>query len=157
MKRSIADRTQLFVLAGELHLVPCRVPKILESEVKSSIIIFQGPDEMFYQLLASGVAYGTEAVQTSTGVYCLNNSNPLIRAMVQQNAALHRSERLEKIELDDNYLDCLVTILSSVLGVSGAAINPNAPGLRSTLEQLVGGNVTRKKALQVFKGLVPKD
>lgn len=157
VEQYVTPKSQVFVLAGQFHLTPNRIPAQLDGIVKSSITVFQAPDEMFWQLLARGLAYETEAVQTSSGVYCLNNSNPLFLHMVQQNAALDRAERLGKEELDDNYLDSLIGVLSTVLGISGAAIDLGTPGLLSTLERLVYGNVEREEAVKVFEGLVPTD
>ncbi len=155
VEKQVNGKTQVFVLAGQLHLAPNRVPALLEGIVKSPTTIFQAPEEMFWQLLEHGLAYETEAVRTSTGVYCLNNSNPLFLAMVQQNAALDREERLGKQDLENNYLDALIQVLSTVLGVSGASIDPAAPGLRPTLERLVYGTVGREETLRVFEELLP--
>ena len=142
VERYIHDGEQIFILAGEFHLASNKLPAELGSKVKSSVTIFQGPDEMFWKLLPHGLAYGPDAVLTSTGVYCLRNSNPLFRAMVQQSAAFLRNdpERSSKQNLEIEYKSHLINVVGRALRMRNIdTIKPDQVPL-ADLERLVYGN-----------------
>lgn len=160
VEQYLDDGKQIFVLAGELHLAPDKLPALLNGKVKSSTTIFQGPDEMFWQLFAQGLAYGG-AVQTSAGAYYLTNGNPLFRAMVQNNAELPRGsdDRLGKGQLEIEYKNSLLTILIKALGrnTNGlASIDPAQVPL-GDLERLVYGNDDKATVRAKLEDWIPKD
>ena len=152
---------QIFVLAGELHLAADKLPTRLKRKVESFTTIFQYPDELFWQLLPQGLAYGTEAVLTSTGVYCLNTSksNPLFRALAYSNAELSRKDlgRHNKRALEVEYNQALLNVLMR-------ALTKNANGLGSIdpakvpvedLERLVYGTDDKKTVRAKLEEWIP--
>lgn len=160
VEQYLDDGKQIFVLAGELHLAPDKLPALLNGKVKSSIPIFQGPDEMFWQLFAQGLAY-KGAVKTSAGAYYLTNGNPLFRAMVQNNAELPRrsDDRLGKGQLEIEYKNSLLNVLIKALGrnTNGlASIDPAQVPLRD-LERLVYANDDKATVRAQLEEWVPTD
>ena len=162
VERYVHEGKQIFVLAGEFHLAPDKLHAGIDSKVRSSTTIFQSPDEMFWQLLPLGLAHGTEAVLTSTGVYCLNNTNPLFRAMVQFNASLSRrsDERFNKKELEVEYKQLLLTVLTKAWGSDPSDdffhIDPEGVAV-ADLELLVYGNDSQETVHAKLESWAPTD
>jgi len=93
-------------------------------------------EEMFRQLLERGIVHQTEAVKTSTGIYCLNGPNPLLRAFAQNDSNRDPRDRDSDTEIMGAYKQLLVTILGNALEESGAAIDAEALEI-GVLEQLI--------------------
>jgi hypothetical protein len=159
VEKYVHDEKQIFVLAGDFHLAPGKLHAEIDNKVKSYTTIFQGSDEMFWQLLPLGLANDTEAVLTSTGVYCLNNTNPLFRAMVQFSASFPRrsDERFNKKELELEYKQHLITVLIRALGVDPeieGAIDPEEVVV-ADLERLVYGTDDQETVRAKLESWVP--
>ena len=104
------------------------------------------------ELLEQGRTYAAEAVQTTTGVYHLNTSNPLFRAMVQTNAEQPRGERYSKEELLTEYKALLFLVLEDVLKIKMGYIDPGTAEL-TILERLVYGTDDEKTVRRILHAM----
>jgi hypothetical protein len=108
---SLNTLSQVWVYVGELHLAPGHTPGVVRrarqttaatlaetvhgqtegsfAEIRAvatgelkEVTLFQGLEEVFWQLLEQGIAHTTKAVRIADNIYCLNNVPALLRAMV---------------------------------------------------------------------------
>lgn len=155
IKNSVKERQQAFVLVGDFHLNPLRLPAAFQNT--TSCTILQGPEEMFWQLQEQGILWQAEAVKTTTGIYCLNMLNPLWRTMVQNNMNNAPGDKLKQSELKVEYKQQLIEILSKAFGESGGAIDPESIEITALERAVFDGTLTDEERRAQWNEFFPKE
>ena len=114
------DFPRIFVLAGDIHVARCHLPKKTKKQLKETIkdlVIFQNEEQIFWQLMSLGKEHIVPLVKLYNGDYCINHTPPLLKELVFQNIHTPQEERDDTTGLLLQYIRVTQRIITQSLGI----------------------------------------
>ena len=92
----------ILVLVGDLHIAPSHLPQAVDRELakkrlkKSSLIIYQNVEALYWKLVEKGLEYSKEVLQIDSNSFCVINSSPIVKQQSFLNWIEHEEDMINQ-------------------------------------------------------------
>lgn len=100
----------VFVLAGDLHMAPNHLPRAVQArarkdESRSSVIVYQNSESIYWKLAEAGLEDKAEVVRINPQSFCIINTPPVICQQSYLNWLEHEEGEIDWVDARTSFLE----------------------------------------------------